>query len=56
MCDSLNNFRVLGGPLFYQLDDHKEKNPLGLSVYRSARPDHITNEDLLLLQRKYGVR
>ena len=56
MCDSLYNFRALGGPLFYHMDQQRNRNPLDISVYRSARPDNITADDLILLQTEYGIR
>ena len=60
MFDSLCNFRALGGPLYKSFNEYNcydvNFNPLGVRAYRCARPDHLTTDDLSLLQSRLEVK
>ena len=56
MFSSLNNFRPVGGRLFAESKSAKEANTLQLNVFRSARLDKISAEDLYSLKEVLGVK
>lgn len=56
MFSSLNNFRPIGGKLFAECKSAKEANSLGATVFRSARVDKISAEDLTDIKNELGIK
>ena len=56
MLDSLINFRALGGPLYNEMTEEADLNPLRMNVYRCGRPDNISMQDLKYLQSHFGIK
>lgn len=56
MFSSLNNFRPIGGKLFAETKSPDEANVLGTKVFRSARVDKISAEDLKNIKNTLGIK